>query len=120
MRALLLAAAFAIELWALAAFWIAGRDLADGFAGWLLGAALVVVAIGAWARWAAPRSRTRLAGGPLLAFQLAFFAIASAVLAASGSLLHGALLLAVSAAVLLACHAMSLDAADVSRWPTDD
>lgn len=115
MRALLLLAAFLIEVWALVALGLGGRGLVDGSTGWLLGALFVVIGIAAWARWAAPRARTRLAGRRLFAFKMAFFAVVAIVLAVGGAIGHAVVLLVVASATVATSQALSVDAIDVVK-----
>jgi Protein of unknown function (DUF2568) len=69
----------------------------------LLAVAAPLVAIGAWARWLAPRAPRRLTGAAALAVELSIFATATSALVASGMGLVGLIYasLAVANAVLV-------------------
>ena len=67
--------AFGLELALLSGFGLFGYHAGGGgWIGGLLAAVLVTVAVLLWARFAAPRSATRLSAMPLLMFKLAIFA----------------------------------------------
>jgi Protein of unknown function (DUF2568) len=71
-----LAGRFALELGALAAFGYWGAQ-----AGWWLALLAPILAAVAWGTFAAPKSSRRLSGAPYVAFEVAFFALATAGLA---------------------------------------
>lgn len=77
--------AFGIELGMLFGFALFGFHLGQGgWTGGLIAAILVAAAILAWARFAAPKSATRLDAGPLLVFKIAAFGLAALVIWAAG------------------------------------
>ena len=96
-----LALKFALELAALAALAFWGSRVGPVAVNVLLGVAAPLAMAVAWGRFAAPRSPTRLARGPRVAFELAVFAVAGAALAAAGEPLLGAVLLVVAVVVEL-------------------
>ena len=77
--------AFGLELalvFGLARF---GYGLAEArLAGWALAAVFAAAAIALWARWAAPKSATRLRGPALLGFKAAIFAAGALAFAGLG------------------------------------
>ena len=96
-----LALKFALELAALAALAFWGSTVGPLALNVLLGVSAPLAVAVAWGRLAAPRSATRLARGPRVAFELAVFAVAGAALAGAGEPLLGAVLLVVALIVEL-------------------
>ena len=80
------ALAFGCELAMLALLVAAGRGIADGWQGWLLGVALALVAVGIWGWWMAPTSRHRLDNPARFVVQAILF-VSVAVTAAIGGLM---------------------------------
>jgi hypothetical protein len=96
-----LAARFALELGALAAFGYWGAQ-----AGWWLAALAPLVAAGAWGTFAAPKSSRRLSGAPYVAFEIGFFALATAGLALTAPAWLAVAFGALAAADTLLVHAL--------------
>jgi hypothetical protein len=85
LRAANLALKFLLELAAVAAFAYWGATAGGGVMSVLLAIVAPAAAVLAWGVFAAPKSERRLARAPRVVFELAFFGLAAAALAAAGS-----------------------------------
>ena len=83
--ALSLALKFLLELAAFAAFAYWGATIGSGVVPVLIAVAAPALAILLWARFAAPRSSTRLPAATRVPFELVVFALAVAALVAAGA-----------------------------------
>lgn len=96
----LLTLRFLLELALLAAYAVVGVGLVAGVAGWVLGAALVLLVAAAWGQFLSPRRRHELGLGRRIALELVLFLAAGAGLAAVGRPVWGAALVAAELVVL--------------------
>lgn len=80
----LLGLRFLLELALWASFTVAAVRLVDGPAGWVLGLVATAAATAVWGLLLSPRRRIRLPLPARVAIELALFAAAAALLAASG------------------------------------
>jgi len=88
--------AFLLELGALFSFGAAGV-LFEGWMQLVGGLVGVVLFVGLWGMFAAPRAKRRLKGTNLLLFKIAIFAVAAIILVAIGQPGWGAALIALAA-----------------------
>ena len=92
---------FAVELVTLLVVGVWGWHVAEGPWRFVLAAALPILVAVAWARFAAPNSRTQLHDPSLMVFQLVVFLLGAAALAATGRLGFGVALAVIAVAVVV-------------------
>jgi Protein of unknown function (DUF2568) len=96
MKPFALLIAFLLELAAFAAFAYWGATTGPLSVNVILGVATPALAIAVWARWAAPRSATRLPDGQRTGLELVVFGAAAVALLAAGAPWLGAALAVVA------------------------
>jgi hypothetical protein len=92
---------FAVELVTLLVVGVWGWHVAEGPWRFVLAAALPILVAVAWARFAAPNSRTQLNDPSLMVFQLVVFLLGAAALAATGRVGFGVALGVIAVAVVV-------------------
>ena len=110
MKTAALAAAFGVELAALAAFAWAGWQATTTPWRWLLAAVAAGIAAAVWGVFMAPRSPRRLRDPALFAAMLIFFAAAAAALSLTGHPWLGAVLFVVAVANAVAVRRWEVEA----------
>jgi hypothetical protein len=97
----LLAARFALEILLLAAYAVVGTGLVDGWAGWVLAVAFVLIVAVVWGTWLSPKRRIDSPLAVRITLELVLFVVAGVGLALVGHGPWGAMLVSAEVVVLV-------------------